>query len=125
MQAAHGLTIKLDRHDDQIFLFMKIHGEVNHQDFEPLLADIEKLIEEAEHPQLDVLVDMIDFAGFDARAAWDDIQFSRKHAKEFHKVAVVGTTTWEKWLTKVGSWFIDGESRYFESMDEARAWLKA
>ncbi len=123
MQSAHGLTVELDRFDDKIFLYIKIHGEVDHHDFHPLLTQMEKLIDQTEHPRLDVLVDMVDFAGFDARSAWEDIQFSRKHAKEFHKVAVVGTTLWEHVLTKVGSWFIDGESRYFEDEKEARSWL--
>ena len=36
-----------------------------------------------------------------------------------------GNKNWQQITARVGSWFISGEVRYFEDMQEALAWLQA
>jgi hypothetical protein len=43
----------------------------------------------------------------------------------FEKIAIYGNKNWQQITARVGSWFISGEVRYFEDMDEALTWLQA
>jgi hypothetical protein len=38
-----------------------------------------------------------------------------EHAKQVERVAMVGEKKWQDWMTKIGSWFVDPEVRYFDS----------
>jgi len=57
------------------------------------------------------------------RAAWDDFKLGMKHGKEFEKIAILGNKRWQELATKISAWFISGESKYFEDVNEAFRWL--
>ncbi len=61
--------------------------------------------------------------GWEVRAAWDDFKLDMKHGKEFEKIAILGNKRWQELATKISSWFISGESKYFEDAKEALNWL--
>jgi hypothetical protein len=75
------------------------------------------------HPRVKALIDGTEFEGWELRAAWDDLKLGLKHGNEFEKVAIYGNKNWPKITAKIGSWFIAGEVKYFQSAEEAIDWL--
>jgi hypothetical protein len=68
---------------------------------------------------------MTDFEGWESGAAWDDLQFDRKYGADFERVAMVGETRWQKWISKLGALFAATTVRYFDlkEMSDAVRWL--
>ncbi|HFC31097.1 MAG TPA: STAS/SEC14 domain-containing protein [Oceanospirillales bacterium] len=123
MNKKHGLTIGITRVDEHIFLELKAIGKLTHDDYETITPLLESAIKGVEHPQINVLIDALDFQGWELRAAWDDLKLGLKHGKEFQKMAIVGNKNWLKHAAKIGSWFIAGEAEYFDDITKAIAWL--
>jgi len=46
-----------------------------------------------------------------------------KQNNEFQKIATYGNKNWQKISVKIGAWFVTGEIKYFESLDEALLWI--
>lgn len=74
-------------------------------------------------PQLKALVDITEWEGWELRAAWDDFMLGLKHGNEFVKIAIYGNKNWQDIAAKVGSWFVSGEIKYFDSKEAAMIWL--
>lgn len=73
--------------------------------------------------QVNLLLDLRDMLGVPLGVAWEEIRFSRAHARDFAKVAIVSSdqwTTWTSWLTAA---FVDADVRLFDTDDLADAWL--
>lgn len=58
------------------------------------------------------------------RAAWDDFKLGLKHGNEFDKIAIYGNKKWQEYLSKIASWFISGDVKFFEDANEALEWLQ-
>ncbi|PTD96036.1 SpoIIAA family protein [Pseudothauera lacus] len=72
-----------------------------------------------------LLFDLREMAGFTLDVAWEEIKFSRQHAHDFRRIAVVTDDqwlTWSAWLTQI---FVDADVLVFDAEDEARSWLAA
>lgn len=121
---AHGLTIGISRVDNDFFLTLKAIGKLTHEDYEKITPMINSALESVKEPNVKVFIDGTEFEGWEARAAWDDFRFVLKHGNEFVKVAIYGNKKWEKYISKIASWFISGEVKYFEDKNEAYKWLK-
>lgn len=119
----HGVSIGLERIDDEFFLTMSVRGKLTHKDYQSLVPMLESAIAGIEHPKINVYFDAREMEGWEPRAAWDDLKLGVKHGREFNRIAMVGSRQWQEWATKVGSWFIGGEARYFEDEAEAMVWL--
>ena len=67
------------------------------------------------------------FEGWEPGAAWDDFHFDTTHADKVEKVAAVGEKTWQKWIMKLGSFFVRDDVKYFDSsqLAEAERWVRA
>lgn len=122
-QKYHGISIGIERLDDELFLYFKAVGRLTHEDYEQLTPLIESALEQVEKPRIKALFDARDFEGWDLRAAWDDLKFSLKHGREFSKVAVVGDEKWQEMLTRIAGWFFACEVDYFSEYGDALAWL--
>ena len=119
----HGISIGIERLDDDIWMSLSVAGKLTHADYELFVPMLEEAIKEVKQPQIKVLVDALEFEGWELRAAWDDFKLGLKHGRQFSKIALVGNKPWEKLAAKLANWFIGGESQYFESVQEAVAWL--
>src|SRR5580765_7318559 len=73
--------------------------------------------------KLDLLFDLSAMTGYTVDVAWDDIKFSRRHARDFDRVAVITTDQWTIWSAWLAQRFVEADLEVFESADEARAWL--
>lgn len=74
---------------------------------------------------VNLLFDLREMAGFTVDVAWEEIRFSRQHAKDFKRIAVLTDDQWLTWSAWVTQWFVDAEVMVFNEEAEARSWLEA
>jgi hypothetical protein len=70
------------------------------------------------------MIDATELEGWELRAAWDDLKLGLKHGRAFKRIAVLGNRDWQKYVSKIGSWFTSGEIKYFEDKADALRWLE-
>jgi hypothetical protein len=75
--------------------------------------------------QVDLLFDLRQMVGFTLDVAWEEIKFSRQHAGDFRRIAVLTEDQWLTWSAWVSQLFVTADVRVFDDEDEARAWLAA
>ena len=121
----HGLYFGIIRFANNFYMNIKITGKLTHADYEIMVPMLETAIKDVKDPKINTIVDMRNFEGWELRAAWDDLKLGVKHNRKFARIALVGNKNWEKVAAKVSNWFISGESRYFEDIEEALVWLEA
>ncbi len=119
----HGISIGIERSGEEFFLTLTVVGKLTHQDYQKITPMLDSAVAEVGEPQINAFVDCSALEGWELRAAWDDFKLGLKHGREFRKVAVLGNKKWMQYMSKIGSWFIAGEARYFEDAAEAFAWL--
>ena len=121
----HGLAIGIDRIGSRFLLSLKAVGTLTHEDYQRITPMLEAALAEVSEPRIRVLVDASELDGWELRAAWDDLRLSLRHGSEFDKVAIYGHGRWQELASKVGSWFISGEVRFFTDYEAAIAWVDA
>lgn len=119
----HGLSIGIERVENHIFLSLKAVGTLTHEDYTVITPLIDAALDGVKQPKIDVLVDATQLKGWELRAAWDDFKMGLKYNNEFVNIAIVGNKHWQELAAKVGSWFVSGEAKYFENIDDAIKWL--
>ncbi|MDD5276915.1 MAG: STAS/SEC14 domain-containing protein [Methylovulum sp.] len=120
----HGLSIGIERIDNEFFLSLKAVGRLTHEDYEIITPMLDAALNAVNEPKIKAIVDGTELEGWELRAAWDDFKLGLKHGSEFEKIAIYGNKDWQQLAAKIGSWFISGEAKYFENYDDAVAWLK-
>lgn len=120
----HGLSIGIERVNNEFFLSLKATGKLTHEDYEKINPMINSALEGVKDPKVKVYIDGSEFEGWELRAAWDDFKLGLKHGNNFDKIAIFGNKKWQEHTAKVGSWFMSGEVKYFEDADEALTWLQ-
>ncbi|SDK63345.1 STAS/SEC14 domain-containing protein [Microbulbifer yueqingensis] len=119
----HGLSVGLERTDDELFLSLHVRGKLTHKDYETMVPILESALAGIRNPKINVFFDARELEGWEARAAWDDLKLGLKHGRQFNRIAMVGHERWQELATRVGGWFIGGEARFFEDEHAAMAWL--
>ena len=72
---------------------------------------------------VDLLFDLREMADYTLDVVWEEIKFSRAHAHDFKRIAVVTDSQWVTWTAWLSQMFVDAEMRIFDDADEARDWL--
>ncbi len=90
-------------------------GKLTQADYDDLIPSFERVI--ARHGSMRLLFVMENFHGWDVGAAWDDFRFGTTHASKVERVAMVGEKTWQKWMAKLGAYFVPTAVRYFDSSE--------
>jgi len=98
-------------------------GKLTHEDYKVFVPMIDKALKEAKGLEVDLLVDMRKFKGWELLAAWDDFKFGIKHRNKFDKMAIVGNKKWEKESTVMMSHLMKGKMKFFQKRGEALTWL--
>ncbi|MDX2368586.1 MAG: STAS/SEC14 domain-containing protein [Colwellia sp.] len=119
----HGLSIGIERVDQNLFLSLKAIGKLTHQDYQVITPMIDAALKEVALPKIKAIVDITEMQGWELRAAWDDFELGLKHGTEFEKIALYGNKHWQEIAANIGSWFVSGEIKYFEEYQQAIAWL--
>jgi len=120
----HGLSIGIQRVDEEFFVSMKAMGKLTHGDYEVITPMLDSALGAVKNPKVKVLIDGTEMRGWEVRAAWDDLKLGLRHGSKFDKVAIYGNKSWQQVLSKLGTWFISGEVKFFEDEGLALAWLK-
>ncbi len=120
----HGLSIGIERFENDFFLSLKAIGKLTHEDYEIITPMIDSALAQVKDPKVNVLMDATELEGWELRAAWDDFKLGLKHNNEFRKIAIYGNKNWQKISAKLGSWFMSGEIQYFDNLQDALNWVK-
>jgi hypothetical protein len=120
----HGLSIGIERVNNEFFLSLKAVGKLTHEDYEKINPMIDSALEGVKDPQVKVFIDGSEFEGWELRAAWDDLKLGLKHGNNFDKIAIFGNKKWQEYAAKIATWFVSGDARFFEDADEAWTWLQ-
>lgn len=75
--------------------------------------------------KVNLLLDLRDMLRFTVDVAWEEIRFSRAHAADFARVAVVTDSQWMVWSAWVTRLFVEAEIRVFDELEAAEDWLTA
>ncbi len=120
----HGLSIGIERVNNEFFLSLKAVGKLTHEDYEKINPMLDSALEGVQDPQVKVFIDGSEFEGWELRAAWDDLKLGLKHGNSFDKIAIFGNKKWQEYAAKIASWFVSDDARFFEDSDEAWTWLQ-
>ena len=118
-------SIAVSTEENGKLVVVHIGGKLHTADYKLFVPTVEKSIHE--HGKVRMLVQMHNFHGWDAGALWQDIKFDARHFNQIERLALVGETTWEKWMATFCAPFTSATIRYFSpnQLTEARAWVTA
>ena len=121
----HGLSIGIERAGTKFFLSLKAVGKLTHEDYKVINPLIDSALDGVKDPKVTVFFDGSELEGWELRAAWDDFRLGLKHGNEFDKIAILGNKRWLEYSSKIASWFVSGEVKYFDDSTTALEWLRA
>lgn len=119
------MPVELEERNGGKVLEVRASGKLAHDDYERFVPEFDRLVKQ--HGKIRLLFEMVDFHGWELRAAWDDLKLGVKHFGDIERIAMVGDKRWEEWMADFCRPFTRAEVRYFSSdaIDEARIWLAA
>ena len=74
---------------------------------------------------VDLYFDLRQMADFTLDVAWEELVFSRAHANDFTRIAVVTDSQWVTWSAWLSQIFVRADMRIFNDENEAKSWLAA
>jgi hypothetical protein len=98
---------------------VKLSGKLHKEDYQHFVPAVEKAI--AANGKIRVLMEMLDFHGWDLPALWQDIKFDRQHHHDIERIAMVGDKKWEAGMAAFCKPFTGATIRYFDVKDAAAA----
>ena len=120
----HGISIGIERTDNDFFLSFKVVGKLTYADYKKITPLIDSALEGVKDPKIDAFIDASELEGWELRAAWDDFRLGLKHGSEFERIVIVGSKKWQEFASKVAAWFVSGEVKFFEDAESALTWLQ-
>ena len=73
---------------------------------------------------MNLQIDLRDMLNFTIDVAWEELRFSRVHAHDFNKIAIITTSQWISWSAWLNLLFIDADLMVFDTAEPAEIWLK-
>ena len=103
---------------------VKASGKLSKKDYEKFVPEMEKFIEQ--HGKIRILFEMHDFHGWDMGAMWEDLKFDLKHFSSIERLAIIGESKWQEWMSKFCAPFTTAKIRYFtyDQTDDASQWVR-
>ncbi|MCB1893710.1 MAG: STAS/SEC14 domain-containing protein [Zoogloeaceae bacterium] len=74
---------------------------------------------------ISLLMDLREMAGFTVDVAWEEIRYTREHAHDFRRIAILTDDQWVTWSAWLSQFFVDAEVQVFDDEGEARGWVTA
>ena len=92
------------------------------------LADYRRFEDEviqqiARQGALSLLMDLRDMLGMTLDVALEDVRFTRQHAKDIGRIAILSERDAVAWTVLMSQWIVDTEIRVFDDEASAREWL--
>ena len=100
-----------------------VYSELSLADFREFEAAVNNELKRA--PKIKLLFNLGKMSGYTVDVMWEDLMFTRAHAHDFKRIAVVTPNIWITWLGWLPSAFTDAEIRNFENLADAETWLTA
>src|SRR6185369_13520883 len=92
------------------------------EDFRRLETEVEKQLRDL--GQIDLLVDLLAMLDYTLDAALEDIRFSREHALEVGRIAILSEDDAVVWTAMLSRIFVRAEIQVFDNEALAREWLE-
>jgi len=70
-----------------------------------------------------LLMDLREMTGFTVDVAWEELRFTRQHAHDFRRIAILTEDEWVTWSAWLSQFFVDADVQVFADADEARDWI--
>ncbi|MFW6169312.1 MAG: STAS/SEC14 domain-containing protein [Planctomycetota bacterium] len=117
------MSVKIQREAEGKVVHVRVSGKLTAEDYEQFLPAIEKLI--IEHGKVRILLEMVDFHGWETAALWEDLKFDFKHFKDIERLDMVGDKAWQEGMSFFCKPFTMAKVRYYgqHELDRARQWV--
>ncbi|WP_124950821.1 STAS/SEC14 domain-containing protein [Sulfuriferula thiophila] len=69
-------------------------------------------------------IDLRDMLDFTIDVAWEELRFSRVHANDFGKIAIITSSEWISWSAWINQLFVEADIMVFDTLEPAESWLK-
>ncbi len=111
-------------HSHDHILGFRFTGKLRAEDYRDLVPQVDSTI--AEYGRIRLLVQFDTFHGWDAGALWMDLKFTAAHFRDIERLAVVGESRRDAFLTSLARPFTAAKVRYFDAaeLSDAWAWLE-
>ncbi len=106
--------------EDRELLKVQVMGEFTVADFKELEDAVTGELELT--PKIKLLFDLTEMSGFTIDMAWEDIKFTRAHAHDFQRIAIVSGDQWTSWMSWINGVFTDAQLQIFSNKTEAGVW---
>jgi len=105
-------------------LSISVRGKLEVDDYEQFVPAMERLIDK--QGTVDLLIQLEDFTGWSAGAAWEDTKLGIRHFHDVRRMALVGDSLWQKGMALFVKPFTTAEVRYFDvaKTSAALSWLR-
>ena len=107
--------------EDKDLLKVSVYSELSLADFREFEAAVNNELKRA--PKIKLLLNLTKMSGYTVDVMWADIKFTRSHAHDFKRIAVVTGNMWVTWLGWLPTAFTDAEIEHFEDAAVANTWL--
>ena len=124
MKITENMSIDIVPNNGILNVVLKATGKLTHADYSVMVPMMKQAVQSIPNIKVNMLIDATEFEGWELEAAWDDFKFGMEYKDTFLKVAIVGTSTWQEYIAKMGDWFMHGEVKFFYELNEANAWIK-
>ncbi len=108
------------QHEDRLTV-IGIFGQFELADFRRIEAEVEKQLRDP--GQIDLLVDLRGMTGYTLDTAIEDIRFTREHARDVGRIAILSDSESVVWTALLSRLFVDAGIRVFDGEEDARDWL--
>lgn len=104
-------------------LTVRLSGRLTKQDYETFVPEVERMM--GDHGKARLLVQLEDFHGWTAAAAWEDTKFGLRHFSDIERIAIVGDKAWEQGIALLCKPFTLASVRFFDAaqMTAAKSWI--
>lgn len=98
-----------------------VFGTFEIEDFQRLEAEVDRQLQE--HGRIDLLLDLTGMLNYTLDTAIEDIRFTREHARDVGRIAILSTQDAVIWSALLARLFMQAEVRVFDEEAAARAWM--
>ncbi|PCJ87419.1 MAG: hypothetical protein COA54_05930 [Thiotrichaceae bacterium] len=106
--------------NDKDILAFKATGKLTDADYKQFLPMLEEMIRNT--GRVSLYIELQDFEGWEAKAAWDDLRFGLQHDDDFKRIVIIGDKSWQHAAIAFVNFFSHIEMRFFDNSESGAAW---